>query len=105
MTQSSPLPLSQHFMRLSISPPTADALTVRKVISDALNATFGLTSASTYVDVLWVKEDGEECVLRTGLEDVMKVLAAITSSSDSPRLSVVKESPFLPSLLCDNTPL
>lgn len=36
----------------------------RKAIQDALLQSFGLTSANTYVDTLWLAEDGSEAVVR-----------------------------------------
>jgi len=59
-----------HYILLSISPPTHDILTLRKTISDALSESFGLTFASTYLDILWVEEMGvggegaKKCVVR-----------------------------------------
>jgi hypothetical protein len=49
-----------HYILLSISPPTHDILTLRKTISNALSESFGLTFASTYLDILWVEELGDE---------------------------------------------
>lgn len=37
--------------------------------------------------------------------EASKVLAAVVAWSDPPRISVLKESPFLPSLLSTDTPL
>ena len=61
-----PLTSSYHYVRFSISPPTNDALTVRKTLQDALMQSFGLVSANTYIDVLWLAEDGSEVVVRVG---------------------------------------
>lgn len=66
-----PLTSSYHYVRFSISPPTNDALTVRKTLQDALMQSFGLVSANTYMDVLWLAEDGSEVVIRVGERYVM----------------------------------
>ncbi len=55
---------SHHYIRFAANPPCTDALTLRKTIQDALLQSFGLTSANTYVDVLWVADDGTEVVAR-----------------------------------------
>jgi len=59
-----------HYIRFRISPPSSDALGIRKAISDALLQTFGLSAESTYVDVLSIAESGQECVLRVRSEYV-----------------------------------
>ena len=59
-----------HYIRFRISPPSSDALSIRKAISDALLQTFGLSAESTYVDVLSIAESGQECVLRVRSECV-----------------------------------
>lgn len=101
-------------------PPCSDALTLRKSIQDALGHSFGIVYSNTYVDVLWVAEDGSEMVIRIAeryafffastfkacltpvynyRSEAAKLLASVTAYQGSPRLSLVKESPFLPSLL------
>lgn len=55
-----------HYLRLAVTPPRADGLSVRKTLQDALLQSFGLTSANTYIDVLWLAEDGAEVVVRVG---------------------------------------
>ncbi|PCH43159.1 hypothetical protein WOLCODRAFT_164278 [Wolfiporia cocos MD-104 SS10] len=90
---------SYHYIRLSVSPPCADVLTLRKTMQDALLQTFGLLSANTYIDVLSLAEDGSEVVVRIAKNEAAKLLAAVAAFAGSPRLSVIKESPFLPSLL------
>ncbi|KAI0354251.1 hypothetical protein OH77DRAFT_1405654 [Trametes cingulata] len=90
---------THRYVRFAVSPPCTDAITLRKVIQDALGQSFGLVSSHTYVDILWISEDGKVLVVRIGENDAPKLLAAVTASNATPRLSLVKESPFLPSLL------
>jgi hypothetical protein len=52
-----------HYIRLSISPPS-DALTLRKSLQDSLTQSFGITYSTTYLDILWVADDGGEAVVR-----------------------------------------
>ncbi len=59
-----PLKTTHHYLRVALDPPCADALTVRKALQDALQQSFGLTAANTYVDVLWVAEDRRAAVVR-----------------------------------------
>ena len=123
------LPSERHYIRLAVSPPNLDQLTLRKILQDALTQTFGLTSAVLPIDILWSADDGAQFVVRVhqglvelppGLgrniifwervliywnSDASKVLAAVVAWSDPPRISVLKESPFLPSLLSTDTPL
>ena len=54
---------SKHYIRLTVH-PAADALTIRKSLSNALSETFGITLASVNIDILWVEEDGSEVVVR-----------------------------------------
>ena len=112
-----------HYIRFSVSPASTDVLAIRKTMQDALGQSFGLVSSHIYVDVLWLAEDGSEVVVRIGpryaffadgsfeeadhliaLSQAPKLLAAVTAWTGSPRLSLVKESSFLPSLLCVSTP-
>ncbi|RPD63360.1 hypothetical protein L227DRAFT_521441 [Lentinus tigrinus ALCF2SS1-6] len=93
-----------HYIRCSVSPVCTDVLAIRKSIQDALGQSFGLVSSHTYVDLLWLAEDGSEVVVRIGPSDAPKLLAAMTAWTGSPRLSLVKESSFLPSLLSVETP-
>ena len=58
------LPSTYHYVRLAVAPACADALSIRKAIQDAFTQTFGLVSASTHVDVLWLADDGSEVVVR-----------------------------------------
>ncbi len=55
-----------HYIRFSVSPASTDILTIRKSIQDALGQSFGLVSSHTYVDVLWIADDGSEVVVRIG---------------------------------------
>ncbi|TEB33885.1 hypothetical protein FA13DRAFT_1730155 [Coprinellus micaceus] len=88
---------SKHYIRLTVR-PAADALTIRKSLSNTLNETFGTTAASVNIDVLWVEEDGSEAVVRMHPDDAPKVLSAVVSSSGSPKLSLIRESPVLSTL-------
>lgn len=64
----SKLPHQQHYILLSISPPTQNVFKLRKTISNALEEMFGQTCAAMYIDVLWVEgkdeEGGGKCVVR-----------------------------------------
>ncbi|KAF8415425.1 hypothetical protein L210DRAFT_3431587 [Boletus edulis BED1] len=94
---------THHYIRLSVQPRCADPLLIRKSIQDALADMFGLTFASTYIDVLFVNERGSESVVRVNPEDASRILAAIVGASRaSIRCSAVKESSFLPSLVHDD---
>ncbi|KZT68022.1 hypothetical protein DAEQUDRAFT_672063 [Daedalea quercina L-15889] len=90
---------SYHYVRFSLAPACADALSIRKSIQDAFTQSFGLVSANTYVDILWVADDGSEVVVRLAESEATKLLASVAAFSGRPRLSLVKESSFLPSLL------
>ncbi|KAF8228729.1 hypothetical protein L208DRAFT_1290017 [Tricholoma matsutake] len=92
-------PSEHHYIRLAISPPNNDTLVLRKTLQDSLTQTFGITSSSTYIDILWVADGGDQFVIRVGNGDAAKILAAIVVWSNSPRITILKESPFLPSLL------
>ncbi len=54
------------YIRFSVTPPCTESLTIRKVIQDALNQSFGLLSSHTYIDILWLAGDGGAVVLRIG---------------------------------------
>ncbi|KAF8970710.1 hypothetical protein BDZ97DRAFT_1790632 [Flammula alnicola] len=99
MMQSIPLHSKTHYLRFSITPATKNDLALRKTLADALMQSFGLTSTATYLDILWTSDDGSDCVIRAQKEDATKISAALASWTESPRLSLTKESPFLPSLL------
>ncbi|KAH9957754.1 hypothetical protein BC827DRAFT_1137369 [Russula dissimulans] len=96
-----PLPQTHHYIRFSISPPLAnpDALHIRHTLQDALAQSFGVALSHLYLDVLSVSPSGAECVIRANSpSDAAKVMAAVTVANVSPRLSTLKESPFLPSV-------
>jgi len=61
---------NRHYLRVSIEPPTSDVLTIRKSTSDALAQTFGQTSATTYLDILWINDEGSSAVIRVHKERV-----------------------------------
>ncbi|KAK0205535.1 hypothetical protein DFS33DRAFT_1258169 [Desarmillaria ectypa] len=86
-----------HYMRFSVYPKGADALSLRQAIQNALVKTFGIASGSIYLDILWVAEDGNEMVIRTTKGDSTRIVAAVTSAS-TPRISLQRESSFLPAL-------
>jgi len=92
-------PSENYYILLSISPSTTEELTIRKTLSDALAQSFGQTSANLTMDLLWVKKDGNQCVLRVHEKHVTMVLASITAATEKPRLSVLQASPFLASLV------
>ena len=58
------LPARYHYVKFSISPP-CDVFTLRKTLQDCLTQMFGITAASTHLDVLWVSQPGSEFVIRT----------------------------------------
>jgi hypothetical protein len=60
-----PLPQTHHYIRFSITPPSSDALHVRRALQEALVQSFGAARSHTYLDVLWVSDTGTECVVRT----------------------------------------
>ncbi|EJF60152.1 hypothetical protein DICSQDRAFT_155904 [Dichomitus squalens LYAD-421 SS1] len=90
---------AHHYIRFGVSPPCTDPLTIRKGIQDALGQSFGLVSSHTYLDIIWLADDGTALVVRIGPSDAPKLLAAVAAASAVPRLSLVKKSTFLPSLL------
>lgn len=56
--------LNHHYIRLAMQPRCTEALLIRKSLQDALTDMFGLTAASTYIDVLFVDEPGSQSVVR-----------------------------------------
>ncbi|KAF8064337.1 hypothetical protein FPV67DRAFT_1504574 [Lyophyllum atratum] len=96
-----------HYIRIAIVPADheRDPLRIRKTLQDALTQTFGMTSSALYIDILHIVEDGGQCIIRVRKDDASKILAAIVTRSDAPKLSLVKESPFLPSLTMADDPL
>ncbi|EPQ55951.1 hypothetical protein GLOTRDRAFT_138663 [Gloeophyllum trabeum ATCC 11539] len=97
------LPAQYRYILFSVSPPHSNILTIRKGIQDSLAQTFGITRSGTHVDILWTAEDFSEVLIRTDPAESPSVLAAVVSSTASPRLSVIKESDFLPCLLSRRT--
>jgi hypothetical protein len=86
-----------------MQPRCSDVLLIRKSIQDALTDMFGLTFASTYIDVLFVNGLGSETVVRVNPEDAPRILAAIVGASRaSIKCCTVKDSSFLPSLMSDD---
>jgi hypothetical protein len=63
-----PFSKKQTYIMLSINPPCADALRLRKVMQDGLTETFGITASGTYLDILWIAESGSEVVIRLSEE-------------------------------------
>jgi hypothetical protein len=59
-------PSEFHYIRLAVSPPNPDHLSLRKTLQDSLTQTFGVTASSTYIDILWVSAEGEQFVARVG---------------------------------------
>ncbi|KXN92540.1 hypothetical protein AN958_05395 [Leucoagaricus sp. SymC.cos] len=90
-----------HYLRLRMFPPNKEALAVRKSISNALLQASGLSAERIFIDMLAIAGSGEECVLRVRSEDAPMVSTALISWEDGGKFSLVKESPFLPSLLAE----
>jgi hypothetical protein len=65
-----PFPVEYHYIRLAVFPGNVDALSLRKNLQDALTQTFGLTSSSMYIDILWIANSGEQLVVRVNKESV-----------------------------------
>ncbi|KAH6912115.1 hypothetical protein BKA70DRAFT_1266610 [Coprinopsis sp. MPI-PUGE-AT-0042] len=97
-----------HYIRVAITPAIGrqDELTLRKTFVDAVTETFGATSASTFLDILWIgtpeNGKGSESIVRVSPEDTPKILASVVTYTPEHgrglRLSVLWDSPFLPSL-------
>jgi len=101
------------YVRFRVVPsiPSPDALWIRKLIQDALQESFGNTSANIYMDILWNKEQEVIVRLDSGLKlilfvrrtdadaqlfsDVTNLLAAVAMDG---RMSLLKQSSFLPAL-------
>ncbi|KAF8717650.1 hypothetical protein AX14_012075 [Amanita brunnescens Koide BX004] len=60
---------------------------------------FGATCAATYIDILWIDDEGSQLVLRANKEDVTRLLTAVAMMTGPLRLSVIRQSAFLPALL------
>ena len=69
------------YIRFSVSPPSTDALLLRKLIQDALGQSFGLVSSHTYLDILSLSEDGTTLVIRIGSKYVALRLIQTTRRS------------------------
>jgi hypothetical protein len=65
-----PLSNNHSYILLSINPPCADALKLRKAMQDGLMETFGITASGTYLDILWIAESGSEVVIRLAEKSV-----------------------------------
>jgi hypothetical protein len=52
-----------YYTLFSVSPP-CDALAIRKALQDSLAQSFGVTSSNTYMDILWLAENGAKAVIR-----------------------------------------
>ncbi|KAL0952665.1 hypothetical protein HGRIS_006908 [Hohenbuehelia grisea] len=89
----------KYYILLSITPATPDPLSIRKIIQDSLNQVSGATVSSTYVDLLWYSKDGAQAVFRVDKCDAPKIMASVVTTGTSPRLSILKDSDFLPSVL------
>ncbi|KAF5334918.1 hypothetical protein D9611_010019 [Ephemerocybe angulata] len=96
--QAHPIASDKHYIHLSVAPPTRDALTVRKALADALEATFGIVGGAVRLDVLAVLEEGRGCVVRVDEGDARKVLAAVVGAGGGLRMGVVRESGVLTAL-------
>ena len=66
-TMHSTINTENHYIRFSIVPATKEELTLRKAFTDALLQSFGATS-STFLDLLWLSDEGTECVVRVHKE-------------------------------------
>lgn len=92
-----PLSNNHSYILLSINPPCADALKLRKAMQDGLMETFGITASGTYLDILWIAESGSEVVIRLSEKDAPRVMAAVVITPASPRISTIRQTNFLPS--------
>lgn len=82
---SSHLQPTHHYIRLSMQPRCTDVLLIRKSIQDALAEMFGLTFASTYIDILFVSELGSESVVRVNPEYVQVRGVSMPMGSTRPK--------------------
>lgn len=94
-----PLSNNYSYILLSINPPCADALKLRKAMQDGLMETFGITASGTYLDILWIAESGSEVVIRLSEKDAPRVMAAVVITPASPRISTIRQTNFLPSFV------
>ncbi|KZT21289.1 hypothetical protein NEOLEDRAFT_1073672 [Neolentinus lepideus HHB14362 ss-1] len=88
-----------YYVLFSVSPAQSNVLSIRKKIQDALTEVFGITQSGDYMDILWTAEDCSEILIRMATTESPVLLAAVVTFRSSPRLSVIKRSTFLPSLL------
>jgi hypothetical protein len=58
------LPNNYRYIRFSVKPSVTDALTLRKLLETAMLQSFGVSRAATYMDVLWISEEGHDAVIR-----------------------------------------
>jgi hypothetical protein len=70
-TMQSTINPENHYIRFSIVPATKEELTLRKTVADALTQSFGVTSSSTPLDLLWLSDEGTECVFRVHKESAV----------------------------------
>jgi len=106
--------MGSQYLLLRTYPPVGD-LSLRQALQEYLAQAFGLTASGTHLDVLWVDTDPKtalqddatgRALIRVDYgDDATRLLASIVASSSSPRLSLIKASVFLPSLLVDDEPL
>ncbi|KAJ3742800.1 hypothetical protein DFH05DRAFT_1401224 [Lentinula detonsa] len=92
---------THHYLHLKLQPKITSELSIRQSIHQALLDSFGITGGSIHLDILWISDDSAEIIVRVDPRDARNVLAAATSLS-SPKIQLVKESHFLPSLLSRN---
>ncbi|KAG7087769.1 hypothetical protein E1B28_013710 [Marasmius oreades] len=88
-----------HYILLSLYPPFPpnSELKIRQSIQEALIQSFGVALGSTYVDIISIKDDGSEAVLRADVGDAKPIMASLAAYTSSMR--VVKDTAFLPALL------
>ena len=67
------LPSMHRYIRLSVVPPSLNSLSLRKSLQDSLDSLFGVTSASIYVDILWLADDGSQLILRVNEQSVQRM--------------------------------
>jgi len=68
------------YLHFSANAAFSDVLIVRKVLSDALTQQFGMTSAGIHLDILWLKDDGSEFIIRTHRKYVYDFLSIVSYS-------------------------
>jgi len=65
-----PFSKKNSYVHFSIKPPCTDALKIRKTMQDCLVEAFGVTASGTYLDILWIAEDGSNVIIRLAAESV-----------------------------------